>query len=82
MEQLSNLGRSLRQRRKEIALTQAELAARSGIPLRTYIRVEAGDQGVKIGTYALAAQALGLELALTGRARPTLDQLDQVYGDN
>jgi len=82
MEPLFKLGQALRERRKELALTQAALAGRAGIPLRTLLRMEAGDASVKIGTYALAAQELGVELALASRARPTLDQLDELYGDS
>ncbi len=78
---MNNLIAGLRARRKELSLTQAQLAARAGIARRTLLRVEAGDPSVKIGTYAQAAQALGFELALVRRSRPSLDELDSIYDD-
>jgi len=76
------LAQALRERRKALGLTQAAFARRAGIPERTYLRIEAGDQNVKIGTYAQAAQELGLALTLASHTRPTLDQLDDLYGDS
>ena len=74
------IGQTLRLARSARHLTQAQFAAASGVPLRTLIRVEAGDDNVKIGTYARAAQALGLHLATLQKHRPTLEQLDALYG--
>lgn len=82
MESLRQLGKSLRAQRKKLLLTQAALAERAGIPLRTYVRLEAGDAGVALGSYAQAAQSLGLELRLASRARPTLEELGAIYGDD
>ena len=81
MDLLLPLAQTLREHRKKLSMTQAESAARSGIPLRTYLRMEAGDESVKIGTYARAALGLGLALTLSSRARPTLDELEEVYRD-
>ena len=82
MESLRQLGESLRAQRKKLHLTQAAMARRAGIALRTYVRLEAGDAGAALGTYAQAAQSLGLELRLVSRARPTLEELEAIYGDD
>ncbi len=77
-----HVGHQLRQARSARNLTQAQFAAASGVPLRTLIRVEAGDENVKLGTYQRAADALGFTLTCTSKRRPTLDELDALYGDD
>lgn len=77
-----DIGQQLRLARAARKLTQAQFAAASGVPLRTLIRVEAGDENVRIGTYERAARALGLYLATARKRRPTLEELDALYGDD
>ena len=79
---LKKLSQSLRETRKQRGLTQAQIAGEIGISLRTYLRLEAGDGGVKISTYAWAAARLGLDLTLVAHRKPTLDELDELYGDD
>jgi len=62
-------------------LTQEELARLAGIPLRTYQRLEAGDRGSKLDTLLRALDALNLELKTVSKRRPSLDELQDVYGN-
>lgn len=80
---LINIGKAIRARREKQRISQEALSALSGIPRRTLTRVEAGDPAVRIGTVAKAARALGMSLQLMPApgARPTLDELDQIYRD-
>lgn len=80
---LTSIGKTIRERREKQKISQEALSALSGIPRRTLTRVEAGDPAVRIGTVEKAARALGMSLQLApGRgARPTLDELDQIYRD-
>lgn len=80
---LTNVGKAIRERREKQGISQATLSTLSGIPRRTLTRVEAGDPAVRIGTVEKAARALGLSLQLAPApgARPTLDELDQIYRD-
>ena len=81
---LHEIGKSIRAKREQLRLTQEAFAQRAGIPRRTLTRLEAGDPAVRIGTFAKAAQALGmtLHLAATRRARPTLDDLGDLYRED
>lgn len=71
--------RSMRRRR---GLTQAELAARAGLPRAKIIQIEKGESGVSIGAYAAAAAALGAELALAPLRRPTLEEARELFADD
>jgi transcriptional regulator with XRE-family HTH domain len=63
---------ALREERVRAALTQQELAERSGVARSTIARIETGDQA-SIPTVRRLARALGLEPAdLMGIERPAL----------
>ena len=62
-------------------LTQADMARLAGIPLRTYQRLESGDRGSKLDTLLRALDALGLSLKTVSKRRPSLDELNDVYGN-
>lgn len=81
---LHEIGASIRAKREQLNLTQEAFAERARIPRRTLTRLEAGDPAVRIGTFAKAAQALGmtLHLSATLRARPTLDDLGDLYKED
>jgi len=68
---------SLRAARRERALTQAALAARSGTSRATIARLEAGSaRGVRLETIAALCEVLGLEIAaMPAGARPALETL-------
>ncbi len=72
----------LKSARKAKGLTQAELALAAGIPRRTYQRLEAGDLGTRIEILFRALQALGLALKTAPSGRPTLNELNALYGDD
>ena len=63
-------------------LSQAELALAAGIARRTYQRLESGDPGTRIDTLFRALNALGLTLKTTPSSRPTLSELNALYGDD
>lgn len=54
------LGAGLREARLRRRLPMDLVAERAGTTRQTVARIEAGDPGVKIGTYAAVLQALGM----------------------
>ena len=71
----------IRAARLKRSLTQADVARLAGIPLRTYQRLESGDRGSKLDTLLRALDALGLSIKTVSKRRPSLDELNDVYGD-
>ena len=63
------------------SLTQADAARRAGIPLRTFQRLESGDRGSRLDTLLRALDALGLDLKTISKHRPSLEELDDLYGN-
>ena len=63
-------------------LTQEEFARAAGIARRTYQRLEAGDPGTRIDVLFRTLNALGLTIKTASRARPTLDELGELYGND
>jgi len=57
---LIKLGRDIAVARRKRRLTAAMMAERLGVTKVTYLRVEKGNPGVGLGTYAMALFALGL----------------------
>lgn len=49
----------------------------AGVPRLAVIKVESGLPSVAMGTYHKITQALGSELVLQPRSRPTLEELQQ-----
>jgi len=75
---LSSLGAQIAAKRKELRLTQAELAARSSISRATLDALEngrSGELGFSKITRLLSALGLGLKVQEPGSRRPTLDEL-------
>lgn len=58
--ELRFLGARIREARLRRQLTQRLIAERASVTLPTLARIEKGDPGVSIGSYALVLQALGL----------------------
>ena len=81
MNTIDDVGNFLRIERSRRRLTQTELADRAGIPLRTYQRLESGDAGARLSSLLAVLNALGLALSTTSPRRPTLDELDAIYGN-
>jgi transcriptional regulator with XRE-family HTH domain len=68
-----SIGQELEAARKSVALTQAELAQRSGVNRMTVNRIEAGYDP-RLSTLQELARAMGMELMLVPRAlRPALE---------
>jgi transcriptional regulator with XRE-family HTH domain len=80
MQSLTQFAEFLRAERARRSLSQSALAIRAGIPLRSYQRLEAGDPGARLSSFLRACAALGFEIEATSARRPTLDELDSVYG--
>ncbi len=80
MQSPDEIARFLRDQRKAQRLTQAAFSARAGIPLRSYQRMEAADTGVRLSSFLRACAALGYALDASPARRPTLDELDALYG--
>ena len=67
----SDLGLLLRERRRELGLTQAELAERIGASRQWVIRVEQGNQRSDVGLVLKAIAALRLTLDVRGDSDTT-----------
>jgi transcriptional regulator with XRE-family HTH domain len=82
MQTLTELGEAVTQRRKALGLTQAEVAARTGLTVQTLSRFERG-RAAEFGSrkLLLVLGALGLELAFvqTGFSG-SLDELRRERG--
>ena len=66
-----DLGAAIKDRRKQLGLGQAELAARAGVSRQWLIQVEGGKPGVAIGLVLRLLNTLGLRLTMDGRGQPT-----------
>jgi HTH-type transcriptional regulator / antitoxin HipB len=64
-------GFALRQRRRELGLTQSEVAERAGVRTATVSVVENGDPGTKLST--VFALLVALDLELVARRRTTAE---------
>jgi transcriptional regulator with XRE-family HTH domain len=80
VKSLDQLAERLRAERVRQGLSQAELARRARIPLRSYQRLESADPGARLASLLRALTALGLELDTAVARRPTLDDLSATYG--
>jgi len=65
----SSTGKAIRDRRKLLGLTQAEVAGLCEVSRDTVVRAEADDGGLAVGTLRRIAAAVGLEIALQPRYR-------------
>ena len=82
MNSLPPILKEIKASRLAKGLSQEEFAHSAGIPRRTYQRLEAGDPGTRIDILFRALNALGLTIRTTSRARPTLDELGELYGND
>lgn len=73
------LGEQIRQRRVNLGLTQAELAARAGLTRQKVIAIEKGGLSVGMAAYVRALAALDCEFAVVPAAMPTLDEIQGVF---
>lgn len=73
--QLQRLGKAFKAMRENRGLTQVGAGELARIPRLAVIKIEAGRETVAINAYSKLATALGAELALVPRTRPTLEEL-------
>lgn len=77
------INKTLLIRRKELCLTQSELALRAGVSRRTIIAMESGESDIGLLRFVRILQSLGLEMELPVRQkRPTDDQLAELFKDD
>ena len=62
------LGRAIRQRRKELGYTQAFLTEFSGLSVSFISDIERGKETAEIGKVLYLANLLGLDLSITSRS--------------
>lgn len=72
---LRRLGTAFRALRKNRGLTQEDLAKLAGISRRRVIEIEAGKDSASISNHAQLAAALGSELTVVPKSRPTLEEM-------
>jgi HTH-type transcriptional regulator/antitoxin HipB len=62
-----SIGAAIRVRRKQLGMTQLDLAEFTGLQRQTISRVEAGNGAVTLATVARIAAVVGLDLMVTPR---------------
>jgi HTH-type transcriptional regulator/antitoxin HipB len=62
-----SIGATIRSRRKQLGMTQLDLAEIAGLQRQTIGRVEAGNRAVTIATVARIAAVVGLDLMVKPR---------------
>jgi transcriptional regulator with XRE-family HTH domain len=72
---LQKLGDSFKAMRTNRGLTQEALARLAGVTRLKVIAIEAGRSSMSVENHARLATALGAELSLQPRTRPTLEEL-------
>ena len=69
-----NLGKVLRHYRKNRGLTQVEAGSKFNLPQKTVSTIEAGTAGIRLDTVFKYMSALGLEMHLEPRNKPSDDE--------
>jgi transcriptional regulator with XRE-family HTH domain len=77
MNNLAEVAETLKAKRQEAGLTQAQLAARAGVPRVTLARMETASQGdMSLSSLLRLLAAMGLELRVVQHGhRRTLDDI-------
>lgn len=73
------LGQALRSARKQLGLTQPELALAAGVGVRFIVDLEAGKPTLRLENILRVVNALGGAIQLSGL--PTMSAGDQTQGD-
>ena len=69
------LGKVLRRYRKNLGLTQVEAGSKFNLPQKTVSRIEAGAVAIRLDTVFKYMAALGLEIHLEPRDKPSADKV-------
>ena len=69
-----NLGKVLKLYRKNQGLTQVEAGSKFNLPQKTVSTIEAGTAGIRLDTVFKYMSALGLEMHLVPRNKPSDDE--------
>jgi transcriptional regulator with XRE-family HTH domain len=64
---MSNLGKEIASKRKQLNISQADLADMSGVSLRTLSAIENGDANPSIDVLSKVLEPLGLVITLQER---------------
>ena len=83
-DSLLEIGRLLKATRKDLGLTQEQVADLAGLSRPRYREIESGSSSARTTTLINVARALGLELMLVPQAKvPAINTLLQPYdGDD
>lgn len=76
------LGETLRAARKEIALTQSQLALAAGVGVRFIVDLEAGKPTLRLETVLRVIAALGGELEISGLPEAASNNTAQRHADD
>lgn len=77
------IGNSISTKRKELRLTQQELADRASVSRRTLIDVEHGRNDLSVRRLLRIIHSLGMQLDLRlASGRPTEDQLREIFAED
>lgn len=86
IKSIMNLAAAVRGRRRELGLTQAELATRAGVSRKWVYEFEAGKPAAELRLILRALDALGLTLELgsqdDARSTSTLADLDSLIEEH
>lgn len=69
----TDIGQIVRERRRDLHLTQAQLAERSRISRLSIVRIEAGHERAEVGSIIRVLTELGLDLDIAPRPAPDID---------
>lgn len=72
-------GAAIRERRREMKLTQADLAGKSGLRRPTISTVEGGDPGTKLQTIFSILAALDLDLVVQPRTKGSHSDIEKIF---
>jgi HTH-type transcriptional regulator/antitoxin HipB len=84
MDTAKIIGRQLRERRRALGITQAELAVRSELSRRTITAMEKGETDITLTRLLSVLQVLGMQLRLSEsdiKRRPTEAELQDMFKD-
>ncbi len=76
-----HLGSALRAARKQLGLTQPQLALAAGVGVRFIVELEAGKPTLRLETVLRVIDALGGELSLSGLPAAAADQRKEGNGN-